>query len=133
MTPKGNTVSLRKTSPPSPPARRRWPIAVGAAGAAALLAAATVLLSLPASADTTRYEAEIAPATCAGTIDSNHSGFSGSGFCTSTNAAGAAAQFTVSGGGAATLGVRYANGTTTNRAASLVVNGTTVQSLASPS
>ena len=83
----------------------------------------------PAQAQQTRYEAEQAPATCDGTIDSNHPGFSGSGFCNGTNAVGAAAQFVVNVGSAgdATLSIRYANGTTANRPADIIVNGSTVQ------
>ncbi|GIH02342.1 hypothetical protein Rhe02_04090 [Rhizocola hellebori] len=79
----------------------------------------------------TRYEAETSPATCTGTIDSNHAGFSGSGFCNGNNAVGAAVQFTASASaaGTATLGVRFANGTTTSRPASLIVNGATVQTV----
>jgi len=97
---------------------------------AGLLASAVVVLhGTTAAAAPTRYEAETAPATCTGTIDSNHAGFSGSGFCNGNNAVGAAAQFTVSASaaGSATLGVRFANGTTTSRPASVIVNGTTVQ------
>ncbi|GAA3663239.1 hypothetical protein GCM10022267_56840 [Lentzea roselyniae] len=73
-----------------------------------------------------RYEAENAPAQCQGTIDSNQAGFSGGGFCNGTNAVGAHAQFTVTAAGTATIGVRFANGTTTARPANLIVNGTTV-------
>ncbi|GLI01471.1 GDSL-type esterase/lipase family protein [Phytohabitans aurantiacus] len=91
-----------------------------------LAAGVTVLSGSAAVAAPTRYEAETAPATCAGTIDSNHTGFSGSGFCNADNAIGAAAQFTVtaSAAGTATLGIRYANGTTTARPADVLVNGT---------
>ncbi|MEU4406565.1 CBM35 domain-containing protein [Streptosporangium sp. NPDC023963] len=83
-----------------------------------------------AHAATTRYEAETSPAVCTGTIDSNHAGYSGSGFCNGTNAAGAHAQFTVNAttAGTATLGVRFANGTTA-RPTNLIVNGTTAQTL----
>jgi hypothetical protein len=88
------------------------------------------LVSAPSAAQaaTTRYEAETA--TCTGTVDSNHAGYSGTGFCNGNNATGAYAQFTVnaSAAGAATLVVRFANGATTNRPADIVVNGTTVQS-----
>lgn len=74
-----------------------------------------------------RFEAENPPATCAGSIDSNHSGFSGTGFCNTDNQTGAAAQFTIdAGAGTATLDIRYANGSTSNRAADIVVNGTVV-------
>ncbi|HUR02242.1 MAG TPA: carbohydrate-binding protein, partial [Nonomuraea sp.] len=99
---------------------------------AGLLASGLVGLSQSAAyAATTRYEAETSPAVCTGTIDSNWAGYSGSGFCNATNAANAYAQFTVnaSAAGTATLGVRFANGTTTSRPTALIVNGTTVQSL----
>ncbi|WP_290858949.1 right-handed parallel beta-helix repeat-containing protein [Hamadaea sp.] len=76
---------------------------------------------------TTRYEAETAPAVCTGTIDSNWSGYSGSGFCNGDNAVGAYAQFTVStpAAGTATLRVRFAIGGTTGRSADVIVNGST--------
>jgi len=81
---------------------------------AGLLAGALVVLS-PAAAQAapTRYEAENSPAVCSGTIDSNWSGYSGSGFCNGPNATSGYAQFTVnaSAAGTATLGVRFANGT----------------------
>lgn len=75
-----------------------------------------------------RHEAETAPAVCQGTIDSNYAGFSGSGFCNGTNAVGSYAQFTATpqAAGTAALGIRFANGSTTARAANVVVNGTTV-------
>ncbi|RVX41569.1 carbohydrate binding protein with CBM6 domain [Nonomuraea polychroma] len=97
-----------------------------------LLAGTFVALSQPAAhAAPTRYEAESSPAVCTGTIDSNHSGYSGSGFCNGNNATGAYAEFTVNAGtaGTATLGVRFANGTTSARTADLIVNGSTVQSV----
>ncbi len=95
-------------------------------------AAVAVVLLAPASAvaATTRHEAETSPAVCTGTIDSDWAGFSGSGFCNGTNATGAHAQFTVNAAaGTATVDVRFANGTTSSRAADLVVNGTTVGSV----
>ncbi|MEV0569475.1 GDSL-type esterase/lipase family protein [Dactylosporangium sp. NPDC050588] len=92
-----------------------------------LLAGAGVIVVVTAgtgSAAVTRYEAESAPATCAGAIESNHAGYSGTGFCNGDNAVGAAVQFTVSAAtaGTATLGIRYANGGTANRPADLLVN-----------
>ncbi|WP_083929658.1 right-handed parallel beta-helix repeat-containing protein [Catelliglobosispora koreensis] len=96
---------------------------------AGLLAGAlAVLTPTAAHAAPTRFEAEVSPAVCLGTIDSNWAGYSGSGFCNADNASGAYAQFTVSASaaGTATLGVRFANGTTTSRPASLIVNGSTV-------
>ncbi len=96
--------------------------------ASAVLASAVIMVTAtPAVAAPTRYEAEATPATCSGSIDSNYPGYSGSGFCNGTNAAGAAAQFTVtaSTSGTATVGVRFANGTTTARPVDVVVNGST--------
>jgi hypothetical protein len=100
---------------------------------AALVAGGVVVLpSTAAVAAEVRYEAEAAPAVCDGTIDSNHAGFSGTGFCNARNAVGAALQFTVTApsGTTAIVGVRYANGTTTNRPATVSVNGSSVQTVA---
>jgi hypothetical protein len=95
---------------------------------ATVVAGAVLAPTSTAMAAPTRYEAE--SATCTGTIDTNWAGYSGGGFCNGTNASGAYLQFTVnaSAAGSATLGVRFANGTTTTRATSLIVNGSTVQS-----
>jgi Glycosyl hydrolases family 28/Carbohydrate binding module (family 35) len=70
-----------------------------------------------------RYEAE--NGNCQGTIDSNHTGFSGTGFCNTTNAVGSTETWTVNrdAAGSATLAIRYGNGTTTNRPATVSVNG----------
>ena len=98
------------------------------AGTAVLVAGTVGILTAgSAIAAPTRFEAENSPAICTGTIDSNWAGFSGTGFCNGTNAVGAFAQFTVnaSAAGTATLGFRFANGTTTARPASLIVNGGT--------
>jgi pectate lyase len=85
--------------------------------------------SSAALAAPTRYEAETSPSACSGTIDSNWAGFTGSGFCNGTNSTSGYAQFTVTAAaaGTATLGIRFANGTTSARPADLVVNGTTAQ------
>ncbi len=98
---------------------------------ALLTGAAMFLPGAVAQAAPVRYEVETSPATCDGTIDSNHAGFSGSGFCNSRNAIGAVAQFTVtaSAAGTASLAMRYANGTTTTRPAQVIVNGTVVTTL----
>jgi hypothetical protein len=81
---------------------------------------------------TTRYEAE--DATCQGTVDSNHVGFSGTGFCNTTNAVGAYVEWTVNAASArtATLTLRYANGGTADRPVDLTVNGVAVGSLSFP-
>ncbi|KOU58863.1 silent information regulator protein Sir2 [Streptomyces sp. MMG1533] len=97
-----------------------------------LLTGTLVALSgTTAQAATTRYEAESSPAVCTGTIDSDWAGYSGSGFCNGNNAVGAYVQFTVnaSAAGTATLNVRFANGTTTARPASLTVNGSAATSV----
>lgn len=86
-----------------------------------VLSVAAAVFSLQAYAQPVRYEAESAPATCAGSIDSYHAGFSGSGFCNADNAVGAAVQFTVNAPNAdtATLTIRYANGTSDNQVINL--------------
>lgn len=98
-------------------------------GVVALAGVLTGLGATIATAAPIRYEAETAPAVCTGTIDANHAGYSGTGFCNGDNAAGAAVQFavTASAAGTATLGVRFANGSTTARPAGVLVNGTAAQ------
>jgi Carbohydrate binding module (family 35)/Carbohydrate binding module (family 6) len=79
-----------------------------------------------AAAAPVRYEAE--NGRYVGTVDSNHAGFSGTGFVNTDNAVGAYTEWTVNAAeaGAANLAFHYANGTTTSRPMSLTVNGTTV-------
>ena len=80
-----------------------------------------------------RVEAE--SGTCDGTIDSNHLGFSGTGFCNSTNAVGAFASVTVNAAAAGPVQLRFGfgNGTTSDRPATLVVNGVAAGTLPFPS
>jgi arabinogalactan endo-1,4-beta-galactosidase len=96
-----------------------------------LLTAPAEVAALPAgvTATTSRYEAESAPAVCDGAVASNHTGYSGTGFCDSSNAVGSASTFTVNAtaAGTATLAFRYANGSGTNRPGDLSVNGTVAQ------
>ncbi|WP_408611146.1 carbohydrate-binding protein [Glycomyces xiaoerkulensis] len=74
----------------------------------------------------TRFEAEDASATCDGAIESEHAGFSGSGFCNTENTTGVAAQFEITAeGGTAEITVRYANGGSGDRPADVIVNGST--------
>ena len=75
----------------------------------------------------TRYEAENARIS-QGTVATNHAGFSGTGFVDMTNTTGSFVEWTVSVplAGPATLAIRYANGTTTNRPMNISVNGTVV-------
>jgi hypothetical protein len=60
-----------------------------------------------------------------GTIDSDHAGFTGTGFVNLTNEVGSYVEWTVTAdqAGTATLTLRYANGTTTNRPTDISVNG----------
>ncbi|MDG6107627.1 carbohydrate-binding protein [Dactylosporangium aurantiacum] len=99
-------------------------------GVVAVAAVVTGLGATIATAAATRYEAEAAA--CTGTVDSNHAGYSGSGFCNGSNAVGAAVQFTVdaASAGVVSLAVRFANGTTAGRPADVLVNGTRVTTLA---
>jgi hypothetical protein len=81
----------------------------------------------------TRYEAE--DGVCQGTIDSNHAGFSGTGFCNVTNAVDSTMTWTVNaaGVGSATLAFGYANGTTASRPITITVNGRQATTLTFPS
>jgi hypothetical protein len=67
-----------------------------------LTATAMALPGTSAHAAPVRYEAESSPAACTGTIDSDHTGYTGSGFCDGNNAAGAYVQFTVNAAAAGT-------------------------------
>ncbi len=79
----------------------------------------------PAVAAPTRYEAEDATIS-QGLVESNHTGFTGTGFVNLDNVTGSYAEFslTIPTAGSYRLTLRYANGTTVNRPMS--VNGTTV-------
>ena len=76
-----------------------------------------------------RFEAESATLSQA-VVQSDHQGFSGSGFVNFDNAVGGYVEWTVesASAGTATLAVRYANGTTVNRPMNISVNGTVVAS-----
>jgi polygalacturonase len=84
--------------------------------------------SCPSPTPPNRFEAE--SGTCQGTIDSDHPGFSGTGFCNTDNAVGASAEWTVNreAAGSATLRFGFANGTATDRPADISVNGVVVAS-----
>ena len=109
---------------------RRQRAALLITGLAAVLAGGVVMTPV-ASAAATRYEAETAPATCDGSIATDHTGYSGSGFCDGRGAVGAAARFTVNApsAGTATINVRFANGSTGARPADVVVNGAATRSV----
>jgi endo-1,4-beta-D-glucanase Y len=93
-----------------------------AAGAALILALAP---AVPAEAATTTYQAENATLSQAA-VFTNHTGYTGTGFVDYTNVSGSYVQFTVTAAtaGNATLDLRFANGTTTNRPMDISVNGT---------
>lgn len=93
---------------------------------AAVMVAASTLMSAPAAAAPTLYEAENAQIS-AGVVESNHAGFTGSGFVNYDNATGGYVEFTVNAAqsGPTALAFRYANGTTGNRPLDISVNGVT--------
>jgi endoglucanase len=111
--------------------RPRWlGVAVLSATLVLPIAPALAAPATPAVADgvsalaVTEYQAESATIT-QGLVESNHAGFTGSGFVNVDNAVGSAVEFTVtaSTAGAATLSFRYANGTAVVRPVDVTVNG----------
>jgi len=107
-----------------------------AAGVVAVLAAGILIVvrAEPALATPVMYEAEQATIVNGGTIDSNWPGYTGTGFVNTANAVGAGVELTLTIGAAGngTLVFRYANGTTSDRPASITVNGTTQATLQFP-
>jgi hypothetical protein len=91
------------------------------------VAAAAAAVPGPAAGASTRYEAEDATV-FEGTVATNHTGYSGTGFVDYANVTGSSVEWTVTAAvaGTATLAIRYANGTTTNRPMDVAVNGTVV-------
>jgi alpha-L-fucosidase len=88
----------------------------------------TVLYRVSRAGTTTRLEAESATSSSGSTVDTDHSGFSGTGFVNTPNAVGGYVQWTVNSAqaGPATLTFDHANGTAANRAVDVAVNGTVV-------
>jgi hypothetical protein len=84
-------------------------------------------ITTPASAATTTYQAEDA-ARSQGVVESNHTGYTGSGFVNYDNVVGSSVTFTVNVGaaGSAALAFRYSNGTTVSRPMTIAVDGSTV-------
>ncbi|WP_188197805.1 PQQ-dependent sugar dehydrogenase [Nonomuraea sp. SYSU D8015] len=95
--------------------------------AACLLVLGLAAVPASAAAAPTRYEAENATIT-QGVVESNHAGFSGTGFVNGDNVAGSYVEWTINApsAGTATLAFRYANGTTADRPGDISVNGLTV-------
>jgi glucose/arabinose dehydrogenase len=108
-------------SPPPPPPP---PAVLAALAVGSLL---TLVATAPPAAAATRYEAEDATIS-QGVVESNHLGFSGTGFVNGDNVAGSFVQWTVTApmAGTGSIVIRYANGTTTNRPADVAVDGTVV-------
>jgi glucose/arabinose dehydrogenase len=100
--------------------------ALAAAVAVATGSLIAVAVATPAAA-ATRLEAENATIT-QGTVAANHAGFSGTGFVDGVNVVGSGVTWTVTApsAGTATIALRYANGTTTDRPMDIAVNGTVV-------
>ena len=93
------------------------------------VAASSTPASSAPSSQTIVYQAESGSLSQAA-VESNHSGFTGSGFVNFDNLVGSSAQWTVNqaSAGTAIITFRYANGTTSNRAMSISVNGTAINS-----
>ncbi len=72
------------------------------------------------------FEAETGTLSAGGTFDSNHLGFTGTGFANTANAVGAFVEIPVTAAtaGTKTLSFRYSDGTTAARPATISVNGT---------
>jgi hypothetical protein len=81
----------------------------------------------PGGGTSTRLEAEDATVS-QGVVESNHAGFSGTGFVNGDNLAGSFTEWTVTAAqaGSTPVTIRYANGTTANRPADISVNGAVV-------
>ncbi|MFJ8959383.1 cellulase family glycosylhydrolase [Lentzea sp. NPDC102401] len=96
-----------------------------------VLPAALALAVAPAVAVAAPVQYQAENATIAnGLVESNHAGFTGSGFVNYDNEVGSSVEFTVNAGtaGLAALTFRFANGTTANRPMDISVNGTVVAS-----
>ncbi|WP_370948365.1 cellulase family glycosylhydrolase [Amycolatopsis sp. cg5] len=92
-----------------------------------LATAAASVVAQPAVAAPVLYEAENAVIS-KGVVESNHAGFTGTGFVNYDNTTGGYIEYTVTAAqaGSAKLTFRYANGTTANRPLDISVNGTLV-------
>ncbi|SDX97387.1 endoglucanase [Amycolatopsis xylanica] len=103
--------------------RSRWRIPL----LTLLATAAATVVAQPAVAAPVLYEAENAVIS-KGVVESNHAGFTGTGFVNYDNTTGGYIEYTVTVAQAesAKLTFRYANGTTANRPLDISVNGTLV-------
>src|SRR3954468_4405615 len=105
--------------------RKFRPLALALAVLGSLLLVPAI--TSPASAATTTYQAENA-ARSQGVVESNHAGYTGTGFVNYDNVTGSSVTFTVNVGtaGSGSLAFRYANGTTVSRPMTIAVDGATV-------
>ncbi|MEV4089758.1 carbohydrate-binding protein, partial [Nonomuraea fuscirosea] len=105
---------------------------------ALLPAIALAFVALPAAHAATRtYQAESAALSGGAAFSTEHAGYTGSGFVagyTDGNKGRAATTFTVTAAtaGPATVGLRYANGTTATMSLSVYVNGTKIRQISLP-
>lgn len=101
-------------------------------GVAAALALPLAGLSQGTALAATDYQAENAQIS-QGTVATNHTGYTGTGFVDYTNVKGSSVEFTVSAAAAGTSAVtfRYANGTSVDRPMDISVGGTVVASAVS--
>jgi hypothetical protein len=98
---------------------------------ATLTVAGLSLAPVPATAATTTYQAENATISN-GLVESNHAGFTGTGFVNYDNEVGSFVQWSINVGtaGNAALAFRFANGTTTNRPMTIAVDGASIATTA---
>jgi unsaturated rhamnogalacturonyl hydrolase len=131
--PMNRQVNPREVSPMTRLTRGGAAAAVVSTLVAGLVVAGGAVSPRPARAAVTGYEAEQATI-FHGVVESNHAGFTGTGFVNGDNEVGSYVEWTASAAvaGSATLSFRYANGTTANRPAAIRVNGTVVATLSFP-
>ncbi|MGN9842572.1 glycoside hydrolase family 88 protein [Nonomuraea sp. H19] len=102
-------------------------ITAAAVGGLLFLQPVSAMAADDAAAAATLYEAENGTLS-QGVVESNHAGFTGSGFVNFDNVAGSSVAWTIDApepAGPVTLAFRYANGTSTDRPMAITVNGTT--------
>ncbi|MEU4767088.1 cellulase family glycosylhydrolase [Actinosynnema sp. NPDC023794] len=112
----------------------RWPVSILLAPlVAAVLSVPTASAAGLGATAVTEHQAESATISD-GLVESNHAGYTGSGFVNYDNESGSYVEFTVTAAtaGPATLSFRYANGSTANRPVSVTVNGSAGVSVAFP-
>lgn len=107
---------------------RSGPVVSGSYSATLRPGETRLIRATPQSSTAVRYEAENASYSAGSTVDSDHGGFSGSGFVNTPNAAGAYVEWTVESATAndTSIAIRYANGTAAGRPMDVAVNGAVV-------